>query len=161
RNASMALEHDSVLAERTRARRAEALEELREQLNLESLPMRIECFDISNLGETNTVASMVVFEDAVAKRSDYRSFTIRRGSGQDDFASMREAVSRRFARLGSVDADGYDRSFAATPNLVVIDGGKGQLNAALEAMAGFDLPRVAVISLAKREEEVFIPGRAD
>jgi excinuclease ABC subunit C len=161
RNATMALEHDSVLAERTRARRSEALEELRERLNLEVLPMRIECFDISNLGDTNAVASMVVFEDAVAKRSDYRTFTIRHQRGQDDFASMREAVSRRFARMRAVEEDSYDRSFAATPNLVVIDGGRGQLNAALEAMAEFDLPRVAVISLAKREEEVFIPGRPE
>jgi excinuclease ABC subunit C len=161
RNATMALEHDSVLAERTRARRSEALEELREQLNLEVLPMRIECFDISNLGDTNAVASMVVFEDAVAKRSDYRSFTIRHQRGQDDFASMREAVSRRFARMRAVEEQTYDRSFAATPNLVVIDGGRGQLNAALEAMAEFDLPRVAVISLAKREEEVFVPGRPE
>jgi excinuclease ABC subunit C len=161
RNATMALEHDSVLAERTRARRSEALEELREHLNLEVLPMRIECFDISNLGDTNAVASMVVFEDAVAKRSDYRSFTIRHERGQDDFASMREAVSRRFARMRAVEEQTYDRSFAATPNLVVIDGGRGQLNAALEAMAEFDLPRVAVISLAKREEEVFIPGRPE
>ena len=71
---------------------------------------------------------------------------------------MREAVGRRFARMRAVDGRAYDRSFAATPNLVVIDGGKGQLNAALEAMAEFDLPRVAVISLAKREEEVFLPG---
>ena len=78
------------MALRTRARRVEALEELREQLNLEALPVRIECFDISNLGESNTVASMVVFEDAVAKRSDYRKFAIRHGSGQDDFASMAE-----------------------------------------------------------------------
>ena len=73
-NAEMALEHDRLVALRTRARRVEALEELREQLNLESLPVRIECFDISNLGESNTVASMVVFEDAVAKRADYRKF---------------------------------------------------------------------------------------
>jgi excinuclease ABC subunit C len=160
-NARLALDHDTLLAERTRARRIEALEELRERLNLETLPVRIECFDISNLGETNTMASMVVFEDAVAKRSDYRSFAIRHGTGQDDFASMREAVSRRFARMRSVDAERYDRSFAATPSLVVIDGGKGQLNAALQAMAEHDLPRVAVIALAKREEEVFLPGRTD
>ena len=86
---------------------------------------------------------------------------IRHGKGQDDFSSMREAVSRRFARMRAVEADRYDESFAATPSLVVIDGGKGQLNAALDAMAEFDLPRVAVISLAKRIEEVFIPGRAD
>ena len=161
RNAQLALDHDTLIAERTRARRIEALEELREQLNLETLPVRIECFDISNLGETNTMASMVVFEDAVAKRSHYRSFAIRRERGQDDFASMREAVSRRFARMRAVDAERYDQSFAASPSLVVIDGGKGQLNAALTAMAEYDLPRVAVISLAKREEEVYLPGRPD
>ena len=81
--------------------------------------------------------------------------------GQDDYAMMAEVVSRRFARLGvSPGADGYDESFAATPSLVVVDGGKGQLAAALEAMAAFDLPRVAAIALAKREEEVFVPGRA-
>ena len=97
RNARLALEHDTILRERTRARRIEALEELREQLNLESLPMRIECFDVSNLGETNPVASMVVFEDAVAKKSDYRKFGIRT-PGPDDFAMIAEAVSRRFAR---------------------------------------------------------------
>jgi excinuclease ABC subunit C len=160
-NAEMALEHDRLVALRTRARRVEALEELREQLNLESLPVRIECFDISNLGESNTVASMVVFEDAVAKRSDYRKFAIRHGGGQDDFASMEEVVGRRFARMARVTADEFDASFSSPPNLVVIDGGKGQLGAALKAMAEHDLPRVAVIALAKREEEVFVPGRLD
>jgi excinuclease ABC subunit C len=160
-NARIALEHDRLIAQRTRARRIEALEQLREQLNLEALPVRIECFDISNLGETNTVASMVVFQDAVAKRSEYRSFRIRHGQGQDDFASMAEAVRRRFTRMTTPDADRYDPSFSVTPNLVVVDGGKGQLNAALEAMRELDLPRVAVIALAKREEEVFVPGRAE
>ena len=160
RNARLALEHDTILRERTRARRIEALEELREQLNLESLPVRIECFDVSNLGETNPVASMAVFEDAVAKKSDYRKFGIR-SPGPDDFAMIAEAVSRRFARMTDMDGDRYDKSFATCPNLVVIDGGKGQLGAAMEAMAAFDLPRVAVVSLAKREEEVFVPGRSD
>ena len=160
-NAEMALEHDRLVAQRTRARRVEALEELREQLNLEALPVRIECFDISNLGESNRVASMVVFQDAVAKRSDYRTFGIRHEQGQDDFASMEEVVGRRFARMTSVTADEFDPSFSTTPNLVVIDGGKGQLGAALRAMARFDLPRVAVIALAKREEEVYLPGRSE
>jgi excinuclease ABC subunit C len=160
RNAELALEHDTLMRERTRARRIEALEELREALNLEVLPVRMECFDISNLGTSNPVASMVVFEDAVAKKADYRKFGIRHSGGQDDFAMIAEAVGRRFARMTSVEADDYDRSFATTPNLVVIDGGKGQLGAAVEAMAGFELPRVAVISLAKRAEEVFVPGRA-
>jgi excinuclease ABC subunit C len=159
RNAELALEHDSLMRERTRARRIEALEELREALNLEVLPVRIECFDISNLGTSSPVGSMVVFEDAVAKRADYRKFGIRHGGGQDDFAMIAETVGRRFARMTAVEADDYDRSFATAPNLVVIDGGKGQLAAAVEAMAGFELPRVAVISLAKRAEEVFVPGR--
>jgi excinuclease ABC subunit C len=160
RNAELALEHDTLMRERTRARRIEALEELREALNLEVLPLRIECFDISNLGTSEPVASMSVFEDAVAKKSDYRKFAIRHSAGQDDFAMIAEAVGRRFARMTAIEADDYDRSFATAPNLVVIDGGKGQLGAAVEAMAGFELPRVAVISLAKRAEEVFVPGRS-
>jgi excinuclease ABC subunit C len=86
---------------------------------------------------------------------------VRSLDGQDDFAAMAEVVSRRFARLGRRTEAEYDESFFATPNLVVIDGGKGQLSAALAAMQQFDLPRVAVIALAKRVEEVFVPGRAD
>jgi excinuclease ABC subunit C len=140
----------------------ESLEELREALNLESLPIRIECFDISNIQGQEVVGSMVVFEDAVAKKGHYRKFAVRGVDGQDDFASMREVISRRFSRLaadpGSVE---WNESFAATPNLVVIDGGKGQLSAALAAMQELDLPRVAVIALAKRIEEVFVPGRPD
>jgi excinuclease ABC subunit C len=104
---------------------------------------------------------MSVFEDAVAKKSDYRKFGIRHSGGQDDFAMIAEAVGRRFARMAAIEADDYDRSFATAPNLVVIDGGKGQLAAAVEAMAGFELPRVAVISLAKRIEEIFLPGRSE
>jgi excinuclease ABC subunit C len=161
-NAKVALESDTLRAERTRVRRVEALEELREVLNLESLPIRIECFDISNIGEQAVVGSMVVFQDAVAKKAHYRKFGVRGLDGQDDFAAMAEVIERRFARLdeGASAAD-YDESFAATPNLVVIDGGKGQLSAALAAMQRFDLPRVAVIALAKRVEEVFVPNRAE
>jgi excinuclease ABC subunit C len=101
---------------------------------------------------------MVVFQDGLAKKAHYRKFGVRSLDGQDDFAAMAEVVSRRFARLGERSLENYDESFAATPNLVVIDGGKGQLSAALAAMQKFDLPRVAVIALAKREEEVFLPG---
>jgi excinuclease ABC subunit C len=137
----------------------EALEELREALNLESLPIRIECFDISNIQAASPVGSMVVFEDAMPKKAHYRKFGVRGLDGQDDFAAMAEVISRRFARRQDAAADEYDESFAATPNLVVVDGGKGQLSAALAAMQSFDLPRVAVISLAKRDEEVFVPGR--
>jgi excinuclease ABC subunit C len=157
-NARIALESDAVQSEQRRLRRVEALEELREALNLESLPIRIECFDISNLQSASPVGSMVVFQDALAKKSDYRKFGVRGVDGQDDFAAMAEVVTRRFARRRDATAEEYDSSFAATPNLVVVDGGKGQLSAVLAAMQAFDLPRVAVISLAKREEEVFLPG---
>ena len=161
-NAQLALAHETTAAEQKRLRRIEALESLRESLNLESLPLRIECFDISNLQGRDIVASMTVFVDAQPKKAHYRSFTVRGLDGQDDFASMAQVIARRFARLrDSADAGRYDESFAAVPNLVVIDGGKGQLAAALEAIqATYELPRVAVIALAKREEEVFVPGRS-
>ncbi len=160
-NARLALEHDASAAEQQRLRRVEALEELRESLNLESLPVRIECFDVSNIQGREIVASMAVFVDAQPKKAHYRKFAVRGLDGQDDFAAMAQVVARRFARLrDAASPDRYDESFAAIPNLVVIDGGKGQLSAALEAIqATFDLPRVAVIALAKREEEVFVPGR--
>ena len=159
-NAAIALESDALQSEQRRARRVEALEELREALNLESLPIRIECFDISNIQAASPAGSMVVFEDALPKKAHYRKFGVRGLDGQDDFAAMAEVISRRFARRQDVTSEEYDESFAVTPNLVVIDGGKGQLSAALAAMQAFDLPRVAVISLAKREEEVFVPGQA-
>jgi excinuclease ABC subunit C len=160
-NARVALESEAEASERRRLRRVEALEELREALNLESLPLRIECFDISNIQTSSPVGSMVVFQDAVPKKAHYRKFGIKRAEGQDDFAAIAEVVSRRFARLRDVAADDYDEGFAKEPNLVVIDGGKGQLSAALAAMQAYDLPRVAVIALAKREEEVFVPDRSE
>jgi len=160
-NAQLALETDAAATEQRRLRRVEALEELRETLNLESLPVRIECYDISNIQAESPVGSMVVFQDGVPKKAHYRKFGLRRLEGPDDFAAMAEVISRRFARLQDVTADEYDESFASVPNLVVIDGGKGQLSAALAAMQAYDLPRVAVISLAKREEEIFLPHRSD
>jgi excinuclease ABC subunit C len=160
-NARVALEADTAKAETSRLRRIEALEELRETLNLESLPLRIECFDVSNIQEESPVASMVAFQDGVPKKAHYRKFGIRGQDGQDDYAALAEAVSRRFARLASVTHEEYDEGFASPPNLVVIDGGKGQLSAAIQAMQAYDLPRVAVISLAKRSEEVFVPDQPD
>ena len=129
-------------------------------------PVRIECFDISNLGGTHTVASMVVFEGGAPKKSDYRRFTIRTVEGSDDFASMAEVLSRRYAQwerqadVSPHDAS-YDPSFAALPNVIVIDGGKGQLSAGVQALRGFRERGVAVISLAKRIEEIFFPGRPE
>ena len=161
-NARVALDHEATAAEQKRARRVEALEHLREALNLESLPLRIECFDVSNIQGREIVASMAVFVDGQPKRAHYRTFGVRGVEGQDDFAAIGEAVSRRFTRLRDAgDTERRDESFAARPNLVVIDGGKGQLTAALDAIRAVgDLPRLAVIALAKREEEVFVPGRA-
>ncbi|HEX5029232.1 MAG TPA: excinuclease ABC subunit UvrC [Gaiellaceae bacterium] len=154
-NAQLALEADAAVREAARSKRIAALEELREVLNLESLPVRIECFDVSNIQGESIVASMTVFVDGRPRNAHYRTFAIRGLEGQDDFGAMREAVSRRFKRLRSGDAD---ESFARMPNLVVVDGGKGQLAAALAAIEELDLPRVAVIALAKRDEEVFVPG---
>jgi excinuclease ABC subunit C len=162
-NAQLALAHDLSQAEQRRLRRVEALEELREALNLESLPLRIECFDVSNIQGASIVASMVVFQDAAPKKAHYRTFSVRGLEGQDDFASMAQVVSRRFARLrDAASPQRWDESFGSMPNLVVVDGGRGQLSAALEAIhSTYDLPRVAVVALAKQEEEVFVPGRAD
>src|SRR5205807_7651962 len=117
--------------------------------------------DISNIQATEPVGSMVVFQDATTKKAHYRKFAVRGLDGQDDFAAMAQVIERRFARMTAPDDEEYDEGFASVPNLVVIDGGKGQLSAALAAMQRFDLPRVAVISLAKRVEEIFLPGRPD
>ena len=158
-NAELALVSAAADTEHRRLRRIAALEELREALNLESLPVRIECFDVSTTQGRQTVGAMAVFQDAQPRKALYRKFAVRRQDGQDDYAALSEVLTRRFARARApAGAATWDESFAAVPNLVVVDGGKGQLSTALTAMREFDLPRVAVISLAKREEEVFVPG---
>ncbi len=158
-NARLALASEAHARETARLRRIEALEELREALNLESLPIRIECFDISNLQEASPVASMVVFRDGIPLKAHYRKFSLRTLAGQSDVAGMKEALARRFAHLGLPAEGDFDESFAALPNLVVVDGGKPQLGAALEALGKApETERIAVVSLAKREEEVFVPG---
>jgi excinuclease ABC subunit C len=163
RNALLALDQERLRDERRHQHRAQALEGLQLALGLDTVPVRIECFDISNLGGTHTVASMVVFEAGAPKKSDYRRFTIRTVDGSDDYASMAEVLSRRYAQWRqqadfSPHDPSYDSSFAALPNVVVIDGGKGQLAAGLSVLQGFLERGVAVISLAKRIEEVFMPG---
>jgi excinuclease ABC subunit C len=210
RNARLALDQERLRSERRRQQRVEALDGLQQALGLDTIPLRIECFDISTLMGTNTVASMVVFEGGAPKKSDYRRFKIRGdfagtpsggngdasnasndnagGNGDasnasndnasndnaggngaftigqpDDFAAMEEVLSRRLAQwerqrdLSPHDKD-YDPSFAALPNVIVIDGGRGQLSAGLRALQGFRDRGVYVISLAKRIEEVFTPG---
>ena len=165
RNARLALDQDKLRSERRREGRVQALEGLQSALGLDVPPIRIECFDISNLGGTHTVASMVVFEGGAPKKSDYRRFKIRSTEGAaDDFASMAEVLGRRFAQWErqadiSPHDPAYDPSFAALPNVVVIDGGKGQLAAGMAPLRGFRDRGVAVIALAKRIEEVFQPGR--
>jgi excinuclease ABC subunit C len=167
RNARLALDQERLRSERRRQGRVEALEGLQQALGLDVPPIRIECFDISHIGGTQTVASMVVFEGGAPKKSDYRRFKIRTlAEGEsDDFAAMAEVLSRRFARWErqtdiSPHDPAYDASFAALPNVVVIDGGKGQLAAGLGPLRGFRDRGVTVVSLAKRIEEVFVPGRA-
>jgi len=165
RNALLALDQERLRSQRRRQSRVDALDRLQQVLGLDVPPIRIECFDISNLGGTHTVASMVVFEGGAPKKSDYRRFKIHTTEGApDDFASMAEVLGRRFAqweRQADISPhDGaYDQSFASLPNLVVIDGGKGQLAAGLEPLRGFRERGVAVVSLAKRIEEIFVPGR--
>ncbi len=140
RNAALALEEDRLKAARRRERRAEALDGLRAALALPSVPMRIECFDISNLQGTHSVASMVVFEAGVPKRSDYRRFRIRTVDRRRRLRLAGGGAGTPDGQLGApVDTSphesGYDASFAALPNLIVIDGGKGQLSATLEPLA--------------------------
>jgi excinuclease ABC subunit C len=165
RNARLALEQDKLRAERRRQQRVDALNDLRGALQLDALPVRIECFDISNLGPAHTVASMVVFEGGAPKKSDYRRFKIRKLEGrQDDFAAMGEVLSRRLGQfLEQRDRSPHDptrdASFAALPGLIVIDGGKGQLASGVAALGELIEQGVAVISLAKRLEEIYLPGR--
>jgi len=158
-NAELAAQAEVERLARRSTARIEALERLRDGLGLDRLPLRIECYDISNLGEQHVVGSMVVFEGGVARKAHYRKFALRDAEGQDDFAMMNRVVRRRFERHAIAGAD-YDESFATLPDLVVIDGGKGQLSAAQAALrdAGVELD---LISLAKQREEVFVPGHRD
>jgi len=194
RNAELAAEAEAERRQRKRLARGEALVALQDALGLPAPPLRIECYDISNLGERHAVGSMVVFEGGVPKKAHYRKFAVREVAGQDDFAMLAEVVRRRFLRhaealaaqaggeaaadvapeaapkaADETDAETAadppggardDESFAARPDLVVVDGGKGQLSAARAALveAGVETP---VVSLAKQREEVFVPGRRD
>jgi excinuclease ABC subunit C len=128
------------------------MNELGEALNLPEPPFRIETIDISNAADADIVASLVVFEDGLPKKSDYRRFIIKSVDGQDDFASVAEVCRRRFA------ATTKREGFAKPPNLVVIDGGLGQVNAASAAMKEVGSAQVPVVGLAKRLEEIYLPG---
>lgn len=136
-----------------------AMTELAEALDLPRLPRRIECFDNSNIQGTSPVASMVVFVDGKPAKKEYRRFSIKTVVGADDFASMKEVVARRFFRAVDASEDD-DGKWTTLPDLVIVDGGKGQLNAAVEALdeVGMNVP---ICGLAKEQEEIFLPGRSD
>jgi len=138
---------------------ADALLELQQTLGLKNAPQRIECYDISTIQGTSTVGSMVVFEGGKAKNSEYRRFKIKTvHDGPNDFASMAEMLTRRFKRA---ESDSADSSFGTLPDLIIIDGGKGQLHAAKDALRDMRLEGLVVVSLAKRLEEIFVPGRQE
>ncbi len=147
-----------------------ALAEIAEQLELAELPLRIECFDISNIQGTSMVASMVVFEDGQPKKSDYRRFSISDEAGFDDTRAMHHVITRRFKRyLEEKDIDiaeatsqgGQRPKFAYPPQLVVVDGGKPQVNAAAKALQELGITDVALCGLAKRLEEVWLPNNSE
>ncbi len=164
--------------------RSQALAEIQQALGLDEAPLRIECYDVSNLQGTHVVASMVVFEDGLARKSEYRRFSVKGYDGSDDISAIREVITRRFRRYlaereetGELDllGDGDDeqddqdhspersralsqRKFAYPPNLLVVDGGAGQAGAAAAALAELGIEDVAVCGLAKRLEEVWLPG---
>jgi excinuclease ABC subunit C len=152
----------------------QALAELQQALELPNPPARIECYDISTTQGTEIVGSMVVFVQGVPRKSDYRRFIVRTVQGQDDYASMREVLERRFRRWqmatsdspseggpkGSVSRD--IKGWAKLPNLLIVDGGRGQLGVVVEVLKEFDLStRVPVVGLAKEHEEIFLPGRVE
>ncbi|MFD5325927.1 excinuclease ABC subunit UvrC [Streptomyces sp. NPDC127092] len=158
--------------------RSRALEEIAEALDLDSAPLRIECFDISHLQGEDVVASMIVFEDGLPRKSEYRRFQIKGFEGQDDVRSMHEVISRRFKRYlaekektgewvdGEVpesapEDDGRPKRFAYPPQLVVVDGGQPQVAAARRALDELGIDDIAVCGLAKRLEEVWLPGEDD
>ncbi|MFZ2503109.1 MAG: excinuclease ABC subunit UvrC, partial [Nocardioides sp.] len=158
--------------------RNRALEEIAAALGLDEVPLRIECYDVSNLQGTEVVASMVVFEDGLARKSEYRRFVIRGVDGQNDVAAMHEVITRRFRRLldeqatstriegddGPMLVDpetGRPRKFAYAPSLVVVDGGAPQVASATAALAELGLRDLAICGLAKRLEEVWLPGEED
>lgn len=135
-----------------------ALKSLQEKLHLKNLPKRMECYDISHISGTNKVASMVVFKDGKLYKKDYRKFKIKTVKGSNDFASLQETLERRFKRLQNLDGE----SFKEMPDLIVIDGGKGQLSSTYEILKEFHLEdKIEMISLAKKLEEVFTVGHSN
>ncbi|WP_224275319.1 excinuclease ABC subunit UvrC [Streptomyces sp. LS1784] len=184
RNAQQALALHKTKRASDLTTRSRALQEIADALELDSVPLRIECYDISHLQGEDVVASMVVFEDGLARKSEYRRFQIRGFEGQDDVRSMHEVISRRFRRYlqereqtgewavpeeddpdtatgGARDEDGRPKRFAYPPQLLVVDGGQPQVAAARRALDELGIDDVALCGLAKRLEEVWLPGEDD
>ena len=164
RNASEELVRHRLKRAQDHNSRARALNELQDALGLPEAPLRIECFDMSHLQGTDYVGSMVVMEDGLPKKSEYRRFKIKSGQGNDDFRAMEEVLTRRFtAYLAERQLPIAERGrFQYPPQLLLVDGGKGQLSVAVRVLAELGLDEeIPVASLAKRFEEVFVPGRAD
>jgi excinuclease ABC subunit C len=166
RNAGQAFQLHKLRRAGDLSARSKALGEIQDALAIADAPLRIECFDISNLQGTSVVGSMVVFEDGLARKSEYRRFAIRNVEGQDDTAAMYEVIHRRFARYTDErdkppanEAEGEKRRFAYPPNLVVVDGGPPQVAAAARAMDELGVVDVSLCGLAKRLEEVWLPDR--
>ncbi|WP_307799954.1 excinuclease ABC subunit UvrC [Actinomadura nitritigenes] len=183
RNAHEALKQHKTRRASDLTTRSRALQELQEALELDEAPLRIECYDVSNLQGTNVVASMVVFEDGLARKSEYRRFTIKAVEGQDDVRSIHEVITRRFRRylaesekMGELDTlgdpeegahqpidpeTGKPRKFAYPPQLVLVDGGPPQVAAAQRALDELGVDDIAVCGIAKRLEELWLPGEDD
>jgi excinuclease ABC subunit C len=159
------LEQIRIQADYDRSRTEPMLAALAEALDLETPPKRIECYDISNIQGDSAVGSMVVFEDGRPRNDHYRHFRIKFVPGPNDFAMLQEVLGRRLERLESAqrreDAEIGDRSFTSRPDLILIDGGKGQLSAALEVMEAAGYADIPTFALAKEREEIFAPGRAE
>ncbi|GAV24736.1 excinuclease ABC subunit C [Carboxydothermus islandicus] len=161
-NVNFTLDEKIKLKEKKQLLNQKVLMDLKEALNLPAVPRRIEGYDISHLAGTGTVASMVVFIDGEPVKGKYRRFAIRRAAN-DDYTAMFEAVLRRFKKYLALQVEGgADGSFEELPDLVLIDGGKGQLNAAMDALKETNLlGKFTVIALAKEQEEIFLPGKKD
>ncbi|NOY89289.1 MAG: excinuclease ABC subunit C, partial [FCB group bacterium] len=153
RNAHLLLEEMLIRKKRFSERTSKMVSSLKEELKLSRLPHRVVCFDISNTGETDAVGSCVYFENGKPKKSEYRYFKIKGVIGQDDFKMMREVIGRYFYRLKKEEK--------TPPDLVVVDGGKGQLSSALSELKFLGFEEQPIIALAKRLEEVFLPHQSD
>ena len=155
-NASDYLEKSLSIKEREDNMTVGAIIQLQEYLKLPKMPIRMECYDISHVQGTDKVASMVVFTNGAPNKAHYRKFKMKYALGNDDFAGLQEALTRRIDEL----AKGEDESFGVRPDLLVIDGGKGQLSSVVEILHDKGVDDIAVIGLAKREEEVFVPHQS-